>query len=231
MKRLIFTFSVVVFLCISGAVSAQDEKNIGINVGQYAPEIDLATPDGEEITLSSLTENLVLIDFWAADCVPCRKNISKLVPVYRDYHNKNFVLGDGFEVFSVFIGDSKEEWKKAIEKDNIASWINVSDLKHWHSPYVRLYSIKGMPANYLVDQDGVIIAKNLYGKKLKNTLEKYVLKDQIEKLKHLQVNMEKCLIQMKENADYQAYDKEISEIQKQLDKLNKKIIALDEAKP
>ncbi|MGC9330376.1 MAG: peroxiredoxin family protein [Bacteroidales bacterium] len=229
MKRLIFTLSVVVFLCKSGAVLAQGEKDIGINIGQFAPEIDLATPNGDEITLSSLKGKLVLIDFWAEDCVLCRKNISKLVPIYTKYKDKSFILGDGFEVYSIFIDDTKDGWKTSIDEDN-APWIHVSDLKSWHSPYVRLYNIKNMPANYLVDKDGVIVAKNLYDEKLKNTLEKYVLNNQIEKLKQLQASMEKCLTEMKENPKYKTYNKEISKIQKQLDKLKEIIIALDEAK-
>jgi thiol-disulfide isomerase/thioredoxin len=229
MKNFIFTFIAVIILCTSISLSAQDEQDIGINIGQFVPEIDLATPDGEEITLSSLKGNLVLFDFWAEECVPCRKNISKLVPIYNKYKDKSFILGDGFEVYSIFIGDTKEGWENSIEEDN-APWILVSDLKSWHSPYVRLYNIKGMPANYLIDQDGVIVAKNMYGEKLKNTLEKYALKDQIEKLKYLQASMEKCLTKMQENAEYKAYNKEIGKIQKQLDKLNKKIIALDDAK-
>ncbi len=230
MKHFIFTCITVVVLCTTVSVSAQNKKDIGINVGQYAPEIDLATPGGDEITLSSLKGKLVLIDFWAEDCVPCRKNMDKLVPIYNKYNDKSFILGDGFEVYSVFIDDTKEGWKKVIAKDNISSWINVSDLKHWHSPYVRLYNIKGMPANYLIDQEGVIVAKNLYGEKLENTLEKYVLQDQIEKLKQLQASMTKCLTEMRENSEYKNYNKEIGKIQKQLEKLNQKIIALDEAK-
>ncbi len=132
-------------------------------VGSPAPEIDLPTPDGYNIKLSSLKGKYVLIDFWAAWCGPCRKENPNVVRLYQMYSDK------GFEILGVSLDRSKEAWLKAIERDGL-TWLHVSDLKHFGSEAAGTYQINAIPATYLIDPDGIIVAKNLRGPSLEDKL-------------------------------------------------------------
>lgn len=127
--------------------------------GKEAPEIKLPSPDGTEIALSSLRGKVVLIDFWASWCGPCRREMPNVVNAYKKYKNK------GFEIYGVSLDKDKESWLQAIAKDGI-TWPQVSDLQFWNSEVVRLYSIEGIPFTVLLDREGKIIAKNLRGAEL-----------------------------------------------------------------
>ena len=133
-------------------------------VGQVAPEITLADPSGNMVSLSSLRGNYVMIDFWAAWCKPCRAENPNVVALYKKYNPK------GFEVFGVSLDRKKEDWLKAIEKDGL-SWTHVSDLQYFNSEAAQLYNIQAIPATYLLDKEGKIIAKNLRGIALRKKLE------------------------------------------------------------
>lgn len=134
-----------------------------LSVGSLAPEITLPSPQGEEVSLSSLRGEYVLIDFWASWCAPCRRENPNVVKLYETYHDK------GFEIFGVSLDANKDDWLNAIEDDNL-SWIHVSDLKYWSSSVVDLYGIEGIPFTVLVGPDGEIIAKNLRGEALEEKL-------------------------------------------------------------
>jgi len=97
-----------------------------------------------------------LLDFWASWCAPCRGENPNLVANYKKYHDK------GFEIFQVSLDQSKDSWIKAIKADQL-NWHHVSDLKYWSSAPAKLYGVRGIPANFLLDKDGKIIAKNLRG--------------------------------------------------------------------
>lgn len=137
-------------------------------IGAKAPEIVSTNPLGKEISLSGLKGKYVLLDFWASWCMPCRAESPTMVKLYKQYKDKDF------EIFSVSLDDKAEEWKKAIMKDNL-TWTHVSDLQEWQSKVVSLYEIKSIPQTYLIDKEGVIIAKGLIGleleKKLKEVLD------------------------------------------------------------
>lgn len=133
--------------------------------GIEAPEISLPGPQGDTIKLSSTRGKVVLLDFWAAWCTPCRLENPNLVKAYDQYRSK------GFEIFQVSLDKTKETWLKGIEDDNLGKWIHVSDLKYWNSLVVPLYSIESIPANFLLDKDGKIIASNLRGDMLQSKLE------------------------------------------------------------
>lgn len=128
------------------------------------PEIILPTPDGDTISLSSLRGSVVLLDFWAAWCPPCRMESPNLVKAYDTYHKK------GFEIFQVSLDKSRDAWIKGIQDDKLGKWIHVSDLQYWNSVVVPLYKIESIPANYLLDKNGRIIATNLRGAKLEEKL-------------------------------------------------------------
>ncbi len=132
-------------------------------VGSIAPEIKLNTPDGKQVSLSSLKGKIVLIDFWASWCGPCRKENPHVVEMYRKFRNKNF------EILGVSLDDKPDAWKEAIKKDGL-TWQQVSELKKWDSEVVKLYQVDAIPYTVLVDKEGKIIAKGLSGNELEQKL-------------------------------------------------------------
>jgi thiol-disulfide isomerase/thioredoxin len=139
------------------------ERMLSTNVGQFAPQISLPSPDGKEIALSSLKGKLVLIDFWASWCGPCRKEMPNVIKIYSKFKNK------GFEIYGVSLDQDKEKWMEAITKDGI-NWPQVSDLKYWDNVAARIYNVQGIPYTVLIDKDGKIIAKNLRGQELEKKI-------------------------------------------------------------
>lgn len=134
-------------------------------VGNIAPDIILSNPEGKKVALSSIQVELILIDFWASWCAPCRNENPKLVSLYNKFHKK------GFQIYGVSIDKSREEWVEAIQKDNL-NWIHVSDLKYWNSPIIKLYEIESIPFSFLLDKDRKIIAKGLNSDELGKQVEK-----------------------------------------------------------
>jgi len=134
-------------------------------IGTMAPEITMNTPDEQPLSLSSLKGKIVLIDFWASWCGPCRAENPNVVKAYTKYKSK------GFDVFSVSLDKDMDKWKMAIEADKL-SWKNhVCDFKYWQSPVIALYNFNSIPSNVLIDKDGKILAKNLRGEDLEKKLE------------------------------------------------------------
>ncbi len=140
------------------------QKMLATREGSLAPDINLPSPDGKEIALSSLRGKVVLIDFWASWCGPCRKEMPNVVKAYAKYKTR------GFEIYGVSLDQDKDRWVEAIAKDGI-TWPQVSDLKHWSSEGARLYNVQSIPYTVLVDKEGKIIAKNLRGAELEKKLE------------------------------------------------------------
>lgn len=151
-------------LSLKNQFDAQESNDQSLRLQTKAPEINLPSPDGEMIKLSEYRGKYVLLDFWASWCPPCRRENPNLVKIYDQYTNKDF------EIFQVSLDKSGELWRKAIADDHL-NWINVSELKYWDSEVVKQYKISSIPANFLLDKDGIIIAKNLSGSELKEKLE------------------------------------------------------------
>jgi thiol-disulfide isomerase/thioredoxin len=133
-------------------------------IGAVAPEITLPTPEGKELSLSSTRGKVVLLDFWASWCKPCRAENPNVVKLYNKYQDK------GFTVFSVSLDKDHGSWVEAIKKDGLAWPNHVSDLKMWETPLVKLYNFNGIPQTFLLDKDGKIIGKNLRGEELEKKL-------------------------------------------------------------
>ena len=146
----------------------------GITLGNKAPEIMQAAPKGNVITLSSFKGKMVLIDFWASWCAPCRKENPVVVEAYNKYHLLNFKNGKGFEVLSVSLDQNAIAWEKAIEKDQLIWPYHVSDLQGWNNAAAQRYGVNSIPTNVLVDGNGIIIAKNLHGSDLEKALNAHI---------------------------------------------------------
>ncbi len=139
--------------------------------GAMAPEVNLPTPDGTVVALSSLRGKYVLLDFWASWCGPCRAENPNVVAAYNKYKDKNFTI------YGVSLDHNREKWEEAIKEDGL-TWTQVSDLKGWSSVAAVTYSIQSIPSNVLIGPDGKIVARNLRGEQLEEMLQE-VMKDSV----------------------------------------------------
>jgi thiol-disulfide isomerase/thioredoxin len=152
------------FLCC--VITSTKAQVVGVDVGDIAPEIDLPDTKGNNIALSSLRGELVLVDFWASWCGPCIKEQPTLLKMYNAYPDK-------FTIYSVSMDTKKPLWLGAIAKGKLP-WTQVSDLKYWTSPVVGDYMLQSVPLNFLVDKNGIILAKNIHGKALEDMVKSIV---------------------------------------------------------
>ena len=135
-----------------------------IRQGYDAPDIALPTVNGDTIRLSSLKGKVVLLDFWASWCGPCRNSNKLLTKIYPKYKAK------GFEIFGVSLDDDKGKWTHAIKKDKI-NWMQVNDVGGWDAQTAVKWNINAIPTSYLIDQAGKLIAMDLEGKELEKALK------------------------------------------------------------
>lgn len=178
MRKTLFyvAFTALIISCNRSTGNKQPESTsqpgvvVGLEPGNQAPEIVLPSPDGKEIALSSLRGKMVLVDFWASWCPPCRAENPNLVKVYNEFRDKTFTRGQGFTVYSVSLDRSRDAWLRGIREDNLSWPYHVSDLKFWNSEAVALYQVDGIPMNFLLDENGVIVARGLRGEVLRQTL-------------------------------------------------------------
>ena len=140
-----------------------------VAVGQIAPDFSAPDVNNKTITLNENLGKVTILDFWAAWCVPCRQENPNLVTLYNKYKDQGLVI------IGVSLDKNMEDWKNAIVKDKL-TWIQVSNLKFWEDPIAQLYQVNAIPATFILDESGKIIAKDLTGKELEQKINEFVKK-------------------------------------------------------
>jgi thiol-disulfide isomerase/thioredoxin len=173
LRTFIFIYLPLILVFSELDVNAQSaEIKTGVNIGDRAPNIIIDNVKGKPIELYSLKGNVILIDFWASWCRPCRMENPNIVEAYNSYHKRKFKDAKGFEIFSVSLDKTKDAWIKAIEADKLDWKHHGSDLNGWKSAVAKTYRVSSIPSNFLINDKGIIIAKNLRGIDLHYQIEK-----------------------------------------------------------
>lgn len=141
-------------------IAKMSKTDIGAKVEMF----EAPTPEGDVLSLKDAMGKLTLIDFWASWCKPCRIENPNVVSVYNDYKDK------GFSIISVSLDKTKSSWEKAIKEDNM-DWHHISNLKYWNEPIAKEWGVRSIPATFLIDENGVIVAKNLRGNALREKVD------------------------------------------------------------
>lgn len=170
--RIIVLF--LTFFILATGLHAQKKSHLqGVEPGMTAPEFTMPTVDGDTFNLSDLRGKVVLINFWASWCAPCRKKAPDLLKLHENYQNEEFDNGEkGFEIVCVSLDRNQTGWENGIQKDQIDGLINVGDMNGWNCDAAKKYSIKRIPTMVLLDGNGEIVALNPDTKDLNKKLKR-----------------------------------------------------------
>jgi len=164
MKTLV---TALVFVLATGTAFAQPRT------GDFAPDISLTNADGNTVKLSSLKGKIVLIDFWASWCMPCRAAIRELKPVYNKYSSK------GFEIYGISVDEDRSDWKRAIAQDK-SNWLHVNDNRGARSTLMNEWRIYQIPTSFLLDEQGKVVAVDPRKKEIEAYLKQHLKNDSSE---------------------------------------------------
>lgn len=151
------------------SIAEEIEKAKIVEVGERAPDFSASTPDGKKVSLMESIGTVTIIDFWASWCGPCRKENPNVVKLYNEFKDK------GLKIVGVSLDKDEAKWKDAIAKDGLA-WTHVSNLKEWNEPIAKLYGVEEIPATFVLNQYGVVVAKNLKGEELRKKVSELLNK-------------------------------------------------------
>ena len=146
-----------------------EEAQAKVSEGKVAPNFSAPNPEGEIVSLKDAMGKVTIIDFWASWCGPCRKENPNVVAMYNELHDK------GLNIIGVSLDKNADAWKKAIADDNL-TWTHISNLKHWEDPIAAQYGVRSIPATFVLDENGTIVAKDLRGEELKTKVEELLNK-------------------------------------------------------
>lgn len=181
MQKFLKQLALVLLLLSTTNILAQE---IGLNRGDIAPNFSIEDPNGTFIELSDYRGKVIFIDFWASWCGPCRRENPNIVSVYNKFHQASFKSAEGFDIISISLDglkdrrgnpkqeNPKEDWLKAIEADGLIWKTHLSELQGWSSKVAKDYHINSIPSNFLIDENGIIIAKDLKGPALYASIKK-----------------------------------------------------------
>lgn len=141
-------------------VAAAMKVSTGVSVGSPAPDFSAPNPEGKMISLKESLGKVTIIDFWASWCGPCRQANPSLVALYKDFHDK------GLNIVGVSLDKTADKWKEGIAADGLP-WVHISNLKFWDEPIAATYNVKSIPNMFVLDANGIVVAKDLHGAELR----------------------------------------------------------------
>lgn len=175
MKKVV-TPLIVLFSMFFLQISAQegDGPTRGNEVGNYVGDFSAKGPDGDFITLSDFKGDLVMVVLWNSLCGHCVKENEKYAAAYNEYHDKEFVNGNSFEVYQIALDKEEATWHEAMEKYNFPWPNHVYVIDSWKDKDIRFFGVKNLPGTFLIDENGIILEKKFEGKDLPEILDKYI---------------------------------------------------------
>jgi thiol-disulfide isomerase/thioredoxin len=172
MKKALSVFFIVFYILTNNGFAQKKVNLEGITIGNTAPEIQLPDTDGDLVTLSQINNKVILLNFGASWCAPCRKKSPELIEILNDFKNTEFKGGEmGFVIISVSLDKNEMAWKNSIERDGTGEFVNIGDMNGWKCEAAVSYNIKSIPSSVLLNGEGKILALNLNSKDLRKKLK------------------------------------------------------------